>query len=208
MANTPTPNPLLSSRRTVTRLPLQPRDLNTPRPRYHKAGRPSKAAREAAAAAAAAVEVAAEVEGICDGMRKIEVAKREEQRYQEHARREPRFVRTGRPLELSPLQWVRVREEMAKRGGFTAVQEWQWGTARDLADGISAVTIAPTGAGKSTIWQILSLAVQEKKKEDPDERKMVVLLSVTKAMMDDQVRLASLPFFSLSCPLSFTTLPL
>ncbi|GAA5994851.1 hypothetical protein JCM11641_001949 [Rhodosporidiobolus odoratus] len=76
---------------------------------------------------------------------------------------------------------------MCELGGYSKVQDFQWGGARDLADGISTVTIAATGAGKSTIWQLLCLGIKEYKRDRPKAKKMVILLSVTKGTMEDQV---------------------
>lgn len=103
-------------------------------------------------------------------------------------------VTAGYPQEwllLSRAEWEQIAVDVAQRMQVERVHDWQLETAIGLSKGQKRVILAGTGKGKSTVWVLLAAAIDFViKREGTAEgvRRMVVLVSVTKAMHDDQVR--------------------
>jgi ATP-dependent helicase YprA (DUF1998 family) len=85
-------------------------------------------------------------------------------------------------LSLTDSEWESVQAEARQLYNISKLHDFQIDTAKGLMNGEKRILIAGTGAGKSIVWVLPALALQLKKQEG-----MIIIISVTKAMQDDQV---------------------
>lgn len=85
--------------------------------------------------------------------------------------------------ELTLMWQEATNKDPSRKYSPLTPYEWQWDTACRALSGRNQIICAPTGAGKSTVWILIMLAFRYFK-----VKRFVVLIAVTKAMQDDQVR--------------------